>query len=242
MDARRAAILEAMGIDRFVARAPLVEPLSSPSPSVQSAAPVVALAAPTGVDELHVGSLDWDALAGQVATCTRCALAAGRSQSVFGGGDRAARWMIVGEGPGAEEDRAGEPFLGSAGQLLDSMLQAIGLRRPQVYLANILKCRAPGNRDPHPAEARCCMPFLQRQIELVDPALILCLGRIAAHSLLGVETPLGQLRGRVHELNPLGRKVVVTYHPGYLLRTPGEKRKVWADLQLAMETARGQRA
>jgi DNA polymerase len=122
------------------------------------------------------------------------------------------------------------------------MLRAIGLGRGQVYIANILKCRPPGNRDPHPAEARCCMPYLQRQIALVDPSLILCLGRVAAQNLLGVDTPLGQLRGRVHELKPLGKKVVVTYHPGYLLRTPGEKRKVWADLQLAMETAHGQRA
>ena len=161
---------------------------------------------------------------------------------MFGVGDQAARWMVVGEAPGADEDRAGEPFVGRAGQLLNAMLRAAGLERGQVYIANVLKCRPPGNRDPLPEEVRSCLPYMHRQIALLDPALILCVGRIAAQNLLGVDTPLGQLRGRVHELKPLGKRVVVTYHPAYLLRSPGEKRKAWADLQLAMETARGQRA
>ncbi len=237
MDARRAAILEAMGIYRFVARATAEAPPASGS---VVELPVVAAAA--AMDAPDVAALGWDELASRVGACTRCGLAGSRTQTVFGVGDRAARWLVVGEAPGADEDRAGEPFVGRAGQLLDSMLRATGLARQQVFIANVLKCRPPGNRDPHPDEVRCCLPYLQRQIALVDPSLILCVGRIAAQNLLGVDTPLGQLRGRVHELKPLGKRVVVTYHPAYLLRSPGEKRKAWADLQLAMETALGQRA
>jgi len=236
MDARRAAILEAIGIDRFVPRAATA---ASAAPEVAGPA---AAAEPAGADGEPVAALGWDALAQRVAACTRCGLATTRSQTVFGVGDQAARWMVVGEAPGADEDRAGEPFVGRAGQLLNAMLRAAGLERGQVYIANVLKCRPPGNRDPLPEEVRSCLPYLHRQIALLDPALILCVGRIAAQNLLGVDTPLGQLRGRVHELKPLGKRVVVTYHPAYLLRSPGEKRKAWADLQLAMETARGQRA
>jgi uracil-DNA glycosylase family 4 len=222
MDARRAAILGTIGIDRFVPRAPAGAPAGPSAPAADR--------------------LDWDGLASAVAGCTRCGLAATRTNTVFGVGDRQARWLVVGEAPGADEDRQGEPFVGRAGQLLNSMLRAVGLGREQVYIANVLKCRPPGNRDPLPEEVRCCLPYLHRQIELIDPALILCVGRIAAQNLLGVDTPLGQLRGRAHELRPFGKPVVVTYHPAYLLRSPGEKRKSWNDLKLAMEVARGRGA
>lgn len=143
--------------------------------------------------------------------------------------------MVIGEAPGAEEDRQGEPFVGRAGQLLNSMLKAIGLAREQVFIANILKSRPPGNRDPKPEEVRACIPYLFRQIELVNPTLILCVGRIAAQTLLETSEPIGKLRGVVHRIAS-NRPMVVTYHPAYLLRSPGEKRKAWADLVLAMQT------
>jgi DNA polymerase len=147
---------------------------------------------------------------------------------------------VVGEAPGAEEDRRGEPFVGRAGQLLDSMLKAIGLARGErVFIANVLKSRPPGNRDPQPAEVASCLPYLHRQIALVRPKVILCVGRISAQNLLGTDTPLGKLRGRVHRLEPSGTPVVVTYHPAYLLRSPAEKRKAWTDLQFAREVASG---
>jgi DNA polymerase len=254
MDARRAALLEAIGIDRFVTRrvapgaTPAVESPASATPAAHPARPrpprSVSIATPASgpVAGEDVAGLGWEELQGRVASCTRCALSATRSQTVFGVGDRAARWLIVGEAPGADEDRQGEPFVGRAGQLLNSMLRAAGFGRGEVYIANVLKCRPPANRDPAADEARCCLPYLHRQIALVDPDLVLCLGRIAAQNLLGVDTPLGQLRGRVHRLAPLGTAVVVSYHPAYLLRSPSEKRKSWADLRLALETARGQRA
>jgi DNA polymerase len=143
--------------------------------------------------------------------------------------------MVIGEAPGAEEDRQGEPFVGRAGQLLNSMLKAIGLAREQVFIANILKSRPPNNRDPRPEEVRACLPYLYRQIELVDPILILCVGRIAAQTLLETTEPIGKLRGVVHRIAS-ERPMVVTYHPAYLLRSPGEKRKAWSDLVLAMRT------
>lgn len=174
----------------------------------------------------------WDDLQRTVAGCTRCALAQHRHNTVFGVGSRSASWMIVGEAPGAEEDRRGEPFVGRAGKLLDAILEAMGTSREEVFITNIVKCRPPGNRDPKPEEAAACRDYLQAQIETVDPALLLAVGRIAAHHLLGVETSVGRLRGKIHE-GPGGRPVVVTYHPAYLLRTPTAKRKVWADLQLA---------
>jgi DNA polymerase len=152
---------------------------------------------------------------------------------VFGVGDRAARWMFIGEAPGAEEDRQGEPFVGRAGQLLTSMLKALGFRREDVYIANVLKCRPPGNRDPKPEEAQACRGYLERQIELVSPALIVAVGRIAAQNLLATDTSLAKLRGRVHALGARRWPLVVTYHPAYLLRSPGEKRKAWQDLVFA---------
>lgn len=180
--------------------------------------------------------LDWDALERTVARCTACDLHRGRTQTVFGTGDRKARWMIIGEAPGAEEDRRGEPFVGRAGQLLNAMLLAAGFRRQEVYIANVVKCRPPDNRDPRPAEAECCAPFLQRQIELVAPELLIAVGRVAAQRLLQTETPVGRLRGRLHRFGAEpGLPLVVTYHPAYLLRSPREKAKVWQDLQFALD-------
>lgn len=180
--------------------------------------------------------LDWQTLERTVARCTACDLHRGRTQTVFGTGDRKARWMIIGEAPGAEEDRRGEPFVGRAGKLLNAMLRAAGLRRREVYIANVVKCRPPDNRDPRADEAQCCAPFLQRQIELVAPELIVAVGRVAAQRLLQTEAPVGRLRGRLHRLgDDPGVPLVVTYHPAYLLRSPREKAKVWQDLQFAMD-------
>jgi DNA polymerase len=174
---------------------------------------------------------DLEALQRSVAACTRCALHKTRTQTVFGVGNTAARWMFVGEAPGADEDAQGEPFVGRAGQLLNAMLFAMGLKREDVYIANVLKCRPPGNRDPQPSEVECCEPYLVRQIELIGPKLIVALGRHAAHSLLKTEAPLARLRGQ--RLTYHGTPLIVTYHPAYLLRSPGEKRKAWDDLCLA---------
>lgn len=179
----------------------------------------------------------WEALRAEVASCTRCPLHRTRTQTVFGVGNTAARWMIIGEAPGAEEDRQGEPFVGPAGQLLNEMLRAVGLARSDVFIANVLKCRPPDNRDPTPAEAEACADFLRRQVQLVAPRLILAVGRIAAQNLLHQEVPVGRLRGRPHVWGPSQIPVVVTYHPAYLLRSPAEKRKVWDDLRLACSIA-----
>lgn len=183
--------------------------------------------------DVTAGAPDWDALGEAVAGCTRCGLSATRTQTVFGTGDRGARLMVIGEAPGFEEDRQGEPFVGRAGQLLNSMLKAAGLDRREVFIANVLKCRPPNNRNPQPDEAAACLPYLNRQIELVAPRVILCVGRIAAQNLLATAAPLGALRGTVHRHDG-GVPVVVTYHPAYLLRSPGEKRKAWEDLKFVV--------
>jgi uracil-DNA glycosylase family 4 len=173
---------------------------------------------------------DWASLASTVSECQRCDLYKGRTQAVFGVGDIHANLMIIGEAPGAEEDRQGEPFVGRAGLLLNEMLKAIGLQRQQVYIANILKCRPPNNRDPRPEEAAECSTYLYAQIELIKPKLILALGRIAAQRLLKTDTSLARLRGRLHTHPETKVPLVVTYHPAYLLRTPADKRKAWEDL------------
>ena len=185
-----------------------------------------------------VSRLDWDELQAQVAGCTLCELHSSRTQTVFGVGNRAADWLVIGEAPGKDEDQQGEPFVGRAGQLLNAMLQAIGLKRGQVYIANILKCRPPNNRDPKPEEVVCCEPYLLRQIALIKPGIILAVGRISAQNLLQTDTPIGKLRGRVHRFRDTGIPLVATYHPAYLLRSPVEKRKAWQDLQLAVRTLR----
>jgi len=214
----RASYLDALGIVAY-----------GPRRATQPAGPPDA---PAAADPAALG---WEALAAAVHGCRRCELCESRTQAVFGVGDRQARLMIVGEAPGAEEDRQGEPFVGRAGRLLNAMLCAVGLDRERVFIANILKCRPPRNRDPQPAEVAQCMPYLRRQIELISPALILCVGRIAAQNLLATDTPIGRLRGSLHRLET-GVPVIVTYHPAYLLRSPGEKRKAWEDLKLVIGT------
>lgn len=181
----------------------------------------------------------WTVLRQEVSACTACELHASRQQTVFGVGNHEADWMIIGEAPGAEEDRQGEPFVGRAGKLLDEILASVELNRESVFIANILKCRPPGNRDPHTDEAAACRGFLERQVALIKPKLILAVGRIAAQQLLHCDTPVGRLRGRVHELQEHGIPVIVTYHPAYLLRSPGQKRKVWEDLCLARDCLAG---
>lgn len=184
-----------------------------------------------------VQGLDWAALEARVRPCTACPLHEGRTQVVFGAGAHTARWFFVGEAPGSEEDRLGEPFVGRAGQLLNAMLFAVGLKREEVYIANVLKCRPPSNRNPAEAEVRACSSYLARQIELVAPAVIVAMGRFAAHSLLGTEEPLSRLRGQ--QRSYAGTPLVVTYHPAYLLRNPIDKRKVWGDLVLARSLVAG---
>lgn len=186
-----------------------------------------------------VAAMDWDELRTTVAGCTKCPLCETRTQTVFGVGDVHARWMIVGEAPGADEDRQGEPFVGRAGRLLNAMLEAAGMPRETVFIANILKCRPPGNRDPQPAEAAACRDYLERQIALVRPELIIAVGRIAAQNLLKTDTPIGKLRGRVHALGEAGTPVIATYHPAYLLRSPNQKRRAWEDLKLARSVTHG---
>ena len=198
---------------------------------------------PAASREARIARMDWEELAAEARQCTACGLCATRTQAVFGVGNREADWLVIGEAPGADEDRLGEPFVGRAGKLLNPMLLAIGLKREQAYIANILKCRPPENRDPAPAEASLCRPFLERQIELIRPRIIFALGRIAAQNLLGTDTQIGKLRGRVHRFGSAQIPLVVTYHPAYLLRSPREKRKVWDDLRLArraMATAAGE--
>ncbi len=178
-----------------------------------------------------VSRLDWAGLEARVTQCQACELHKTRIQTVFGVGKRDADLLVIGEAPGADEDRKGEPFVGRAGQLLNAMLKAIGLQREQVYIANILKCRPPGNRDPRVEEVVHCAPFLQRQVGLIKPRAILAVGAVAAKNLLQSDEAVGRLRGRVHQYN--GIPVVVTYHPAYLLRSPDQKAKAWHDLQKA---------
>jgi len=212
---QRRAYLQAMGIDVWL-----------PRDAAEPEEPVV-IASAVAVAE----GLDWGELRRCVAECTRCGLATSRTQTVFGVGNEDADWMIIGEAPGAEEDRRGEPFVGRAGKMLNEMLRAIGQSRDAVFIANTLKCRPPNNRDPKPAEAAACRDYLDRQIALVQPKIILAVGKIAAQNLLGSDDSVGKMRGYPHDLN--GIPLVVTYHPAYLLRSPSQKRKSWSDLCLA---------
>ena len=220
MDGRRLGALRAMGIPVWVRRDLPGEPADGAGP---------------GPD---VAAMDWPELEATVAACVRCPLYAGRTRTVFGVGNRAADLMVIGEAPGAEEDRRGEPFVGRAGRLLDSMLAALGLDRTTVYIANVLKCRPPENRDPRPEEARACAPYLDRQIALLAPKLILAVGRIAAQRLLETDASLGRMRGRVHRYGEPGVPVMVTYHPAYLLRNPQAKAEAWRDLVEAARRVR----
>ncbi|MGQ0659092.1 MAG: uracil-DNA glycosylase [Chromatiales bacterium] len=240
---RQRAYLREMGIEVWERRAVDPDAVAAASSAAKVAETDVRdmpRSAPTG--EAHadrVARMNWDELERTVKPCTRCPLHQGRTQTVFGVGNRRAEWMIIGEAPGAEEDRQGEPFVGRAGQLLNSMLAAIGLKREEVYIANILKCRPPGNRDPKPEEESACRDYLERQIRLVRPRIILAVGRIAAQNLMRVDTPIGKMRGRVYEYQELRIPVVITYHPAYLLRSPLEKRKAWRDLLLAKSVRAG---
>ena len=219
---QRRAYLRALGIDVWV-------PRDADEPAADEPA----------ADEVAAAQLDWAGLREAVAACTRCELAQSRTNTVFGVGNEAADWMIIGEAPGAEEDRQGEPFVGRAGKLLDQMLFAIGESRDSVFIANILKCRPPGNRNPAVEEAAACQPYLQRQIALVRPKLILSVGAVSAHNLLGTDEAVGRLRRRLHRIGPDDTPVLVSYHPAYLLRNPATKREAWADLLSLQARLRG---
>jgi DNA polymerase len=187
--------------------------------------------------EKEIAEMNWVPLRAKVKGCTDCKLRAGCTQTVFGVGDEQADWLLVGEAPGAEEDRLGEPFVGQAGRLLDNMLAALELSRHNVYIANVIKCRPPGNRNPEPDEVATCSPYLLRQIALIQPKLILAMGRFAAQTLLNTEATIASLRGRVHGY--AGVPLVVTYHPAYLLRNLPDKAKAWADLVFARKIIAG---
>lgn len=244
---RRLQYLDAMGIPVWVRRNPardipaaaVVEEVKTAVEIAEAKAPAVtAVRVATPESQVmgraeEIAQLDWDALRARVAQCTDCELYKGRTQTVFGVGNEHAEWMIIGEAPGADEDRKGEPFVGRAGQLLNAMLAAIGFKREEVYIANMLKSRPPNNRDPRPEEIAACEPYLHRQIALIKPKIILVVGRIAAQSLLKTDQTIGKLRGRKHVYPQGNIPLVVTYHPAYLLRNPSGKREAWEDLKFA---------
>lgn len=240
LDERRLAMLEQFGIrlpEAACRAAPDPDPYPEPGgaePAVTAVSTIELTPRATGIERM-----DWDALAEAVASCRACRLCATRRNTVFGVGDRAADWLVVGEAPGENEDAQGEPFVGQAGRLLDNMLKALHLsRRENVYIANVLKCRPPGNRNPEPEEVSQCEPFLRRQVELLQPKVIVAMGRFAVQSLLGTTEAIGRLRGQRHSY--AGVPVVVTYHPAYLLRSLPDKAKAWADLCLAREIVAAQ--
>ncbi len=258
----RLAYLDAMGIRAWVPRqgsaqaeeipeslAPEPTPRPTPEPApapvtlpvtpVEATAPARRAKAPAKPPELKVvrndgEPVEWTSFREEVAGCRQCTLCESRTQTVFGVGDKQARWLVVGEAPGVDEDQQGEPFVGPTGQLLSAMLKAAGHTREQVFITNVLKCRPPENRDPHKDELAACSSYLVRQIELIKPSLILAVGRVAAHHLLETDIPVGRLRGIRHVHAATSIPVVVTYHPAYLMRKPSEKRKSWDDLRLAM--------
>lgn len=231
------AYLDAMGIQVWQRRhsSPSLPQESSPEPQLHEpipepvAAPVTVLKSPALIQP----AADWQALEAQVASCTLCELHKQRTNTVFGVGNRNAAWMFIGEAPGADEDQQGEPFVGKAGQLLNLMFKSVGLAREEVYIANIVKCRPPGNRDPQPQEAACCELYLKQQIALIKPKIIVAVGRIAAQNLLKTDQAVGVLRNKQHHYGDNNIPVIVTYHPAYLLRSPQEKRKAWEDLLFA---------
>lgn len=253
MKDRREQLLEAMGLGP-VWRLRATQPSSAgdadaaaatssaalaQSPAAPSSAPAapLALALDTEDRAVRIARLDWAELKAAVAACQACALARTRTNTVFGVGDEHATVMIIGEAPGAEEDARGEPFVGQAGRLLDNMLAALGLRRGGgVYIANVLKCRPPQNRNPEPYEVAQCGAHLERQIDLIGPRLILAMGRFAAQTLLATDASIASLRGRLHRYR--GTPTIVTYHPAYLLRNLPDKAKAWEDLVFARRTLR----
>jgi uracil-DNA glycosylase family 4 len=241
--ARRLEYLQAIGVDAWLPRHPAAPLAQAPAVAAPMAliapSPVVTVAPVPALAPLAPGvEAQWEALRAEVLGCTKCALHATRTQGVFGVGNKRAEWLIIGEAPGAEEDRQGEPFVGRAGQLLNAMLRAIGLPRESVFIANVLKSRPPANRDPKPDEVAACLPYLMRQIALLRPRLMLAVGRIASQNLLATNVPLGKLRGQIHTFGELNTPLIVTYHPAYLLRTPADKRKAWDDLKFARSVFR----
>ncbi|MEM7304607.1 MAG: uracil-DNA glycosylase [Pseudomonadota bacterium] len=234
----RSAYLDALGVKQWLLR----DTQSSLEEAESQQMPEAIEDRDDGANEIKISAqsvhgLDLAALEKHVAACQACSLYSTRKQTVFGSGHHKADWLIIGEAPGADEDRQGEPFVGRAGQLLTQMLRAIGLAREEVFITNILKCRPPNNRDPKPEEASACRHYLNRQIEILQPKIILALGRIAAQSLLQTDTPIGKMRGQLYHLDEFQIPTVVTYHPAYLLRSPKEKRKVWEDLKFARQQA-----
>lgn len=250
IEQRRHLYLKAMGLTRWRRRGDPGSAAEDKTEGVaESAAQVVTGAAPYRADRVEeavppgstdeTAGLDWQALQQKVKACNSCGLRAGCTQTVFGVGNPQADLLVIGEAPGADEDRQGEPFVGRAGQLLNAMLLAMGYQREAVFIANILKCRPPNNRDPRPEEALCCEPYLLRQIALIAPKIILAVGRISAQNLLKSDIAVGKLRGRIHRFGESDIPLVVTYHPAYLLRSPEQKGKAWQDLQLALSVLRG---
>lgn len=245
----RESYLAALGLVDWQQRQPLAVAAATVEPVVQAVAvgsaaeptPAIASTIQPATQPSDVADT-WDTVAAQVAGCVACGLHQCRTRTVFGVGDRQANWLVVGEAPGAEEDKQGEPFVGRAGGLLNSMLRGIGLEREQVFIANVLKCRPPNNRDPQADEVAHCLPYLERQIALLKPRIMLAVGRIAAQNLLATDTPIGKLRGHVHAFGNARIPLVVTYHPAYLLRSPTEKRKAWEDLKFARRVASGKTA
>jgi DNA polymerase len=249
---RREKMLEEMGLTpvwRLRGSAPAEEaPAAAPEAISESPRPGIAPEAritnhesritESGDRRATIMRMEWPALKAAVSGCTECALHAKRNKTVFGVGDENADWLFVGEGPGADEDAQGEPFVGQAGKLLDSMLGAIRLKRGEnVYIANLVKCRPPGNRNPEQSEALACEPYLHRQIDLIRPKLIVALGKVAAANLLATDASVASMRGRVHRYR--GTALIVTYHPAYLLRSLQDKAKAWVDLCFAVRTMEG---
>lgn len=245
-DQQRRQYLEAMGIQTWSLRqsqasdetAQAIEAAASQTHQAEITAPVPA-SVPVSFPEQHTESAavatDWAGLQAQVSVCQRCDLSQQRTQTVFGVGNQNADWLVIGEAPGADEDAQGEPFVGAAGNLLNQMLLAVGLKREQAYIANIVKCRPPNNRDPRPEEAAACEAYLRQQIALIQPKVIFAVGRIAAHNLLKTDQKVGEMRGQKFEYGDSKIPVVVSYHPAYLLRTPSAKRKAWQDLLAARQ-------
>lgn len=250
--AKRKQVLKALDIEAWVPRGaePAAAEVAAPVAAKEAAAEkpsrgrprqnsvTEVVAAPSGSKSAvvtrsdYVAPSDWEGLRAAVKSCERCKLCPTRTQTVFGAGNEHASLMVVGEGPGADEDASGEPFVGRAGKLLDEMLKSIGRsRNDNVFIANVVKCRPPGNRDPEADEAEACRPFLEQQIKLVKPKMILALGRIAAQRLLQTDEPLSRLRGPIHEYGPDKTPLFITYHPAYLMRSPREKAKSWEDLK-----------
>jgi len=236
---KRLYYLDQMGIQAWVSNQHVVDsefeavPVESKVLQNESSIELTKPVKLTGQDKKVAANLD--ELKQAVSNCTQCELHRTRTQTVFGVGHPAAEWLIIGEAPGADEDRLGEPFVGRAGQLLTSMLRAMGLAREEVFIANILKCRPPNNRDPKENEVNSCGAYLRQQIELIQPKIILVVGRIAAQSLLNVDTPIGKMRGQKFIYQDTKIPVVATYHPAYLLRSPQQKRKAWEDLKFALQ-------